>query len=392
MITRVISRSISRPIGRAVGGSPVEFSPLSLFAAGEQGLWYDPSDLSTLFQDAAGTVPVTAAGQPVGVILDKRLGLVPSGELVSNGDFSQGAAGWTLGSGWSIGSGVASKAAGVNADLTSSLAAVVGKTYKITYTATVTAGNMSFRIGSTTGPAHTVSGTFTAYLTATTTSPLAVNGNSAFVGAVDNISVRELPGNHASQVTAGSKPILRNSGGLWYLEFDGVDDFLVTAAINFTATDKMSVFAGFRKLSDAAYEVVAELSASVNTNNGAFLLVLPTPGTIKSDVQFKAIGSTQSTVTTTGLPAPISLVASMDASISADLTRLRVNGGGYVASNGDLGTGNLGNYPLYIGRRAGTSLPFTGYLYGLIVRGALTDAAGITNTEKYMGVKSGVPL
>jgi len=42
-----------------------------LFVAGEQGAWYDPSDLSTLFQDAAGTTPVTALGQPVGLMLDK---------------------------------------------------------------------------------------------------------------------------------------------------------------------------------------------------------------------------------------------------------------------------------------------------------------------------------
>lgn len=47
------------------------FDPLSLFASGEQGAWYDPSDLTTLFQDAAGTTPVTAAGQPVGRMLDK---------------------------------------------------------------------------------------------------------------------------------------------------------------------------------------------------------------------------------------------------------------------------------------------------------------------------------
>jgi hypothetical protein len=33
--------------------------------------WYDPSDISTLFQDAAGTVPVTADGDPVGMILDR---------------------------------------------------------------------------------------------------------------------------------------------------------------------------------------------------------------------------------------------------------------------------------------------------------------------------------
>jgi len=41
-----------------------------LFANGEAGAWYDPSDLSTLFQDAAGAVPVTADGDPVGLMLD----------------------------------------------------------------------------------------------------------------------------------------------------------------------------------------------------------------------------------------------------------------------------------------------------------------------------------
>lgn len=48
-----------------------EFSPLDLFAGGKQGIWYDPSDKSTLFQDAAGTIPVTANGDPVGMMKDK---------------------------------------------------------------------------------------------------------------------------------------------------------------------------------------------------------------------------------------------------------------------------------------------------------------------------------
>jgi hypothetical protein len=42
-----------------------------LFQNGEDGFWYDPSDLSTMFQDAAGTIPVTGLGQPVGLLLDK---------------------------------------------------------------------------------------------------------------------------------------------------------------------------------------------------------------------------------------------------------------------------------------------------------------------------------
>jgi len=37
----------------------------------DNGAWFDPSDLSTLFQDATGTIPVTAVEQPVGKMLDK---------------------------------------------------------------------------------------------------------------------------------------------------------------------------------------------------------------------------------------------------------------------------------------------------------------------------------
>ena len=49
----------------------VPTSPLTLFVGGEQGAWYDPIDIATLFQDDAGTTPVTAAAQPVGRVLDK---------------------------------------------------------------------------------------------------------------------------------------------------------------------------------------------------------------------------------------------------------------------------------------------------------------------------------
>lgn len=42
----------------------------SIVKAGN-GCWLDPSDMSTMYQDAAGTIPVTAVEQPVGKILDK---------------------------------------------------------------------------------------------------------------------------------------------------------------------------------------------------------------------------------------------------------------------------------------------------------------------------------
>jgi hypothetical protein len=47
------------------------FYPTALFASGEKGAWFDANDRATLFQDAAGTIPVTAVGQKVGKWLDK---------------------------------------------------------------------------------------------------------------------------------------------------------------------------------------------------------------------------------------------------------------------------------------------------------------------------------
>jgi hypothetical protein len=45
-----------------------------LFSDNEPGFFYDFDDWSTLFQDTAGTQPVTAANQGVALALDKRVG------------------------------------------------------------------------------------------------------------------------------------------------------------------------------------------------------------------------------------------------------------------------------------------------------------------------------
>lgn len=65
-----VAPAAQQDVSRTVGGAGSPFTPLDLFA-GAEGAWYDPSDLGTLFQDAAGSVPVTADGQPVGRMLDK---------------------------------------------------------------------------------------------------------------------------------------------------------------------------------------------------------------------------------------------------------------------------------------------------------------------------------
>ena len=67
-------RPVVRPVLRSPLGANVRRSlpfPQSHFAAGENGVWYDFSDFSSLFQDTAGTVPFTAVGQTVRRINDK---------------------------------------------------------------------------------------------------------------------------------------------------------------------------------------------------------------------------------------------------------------------------------------------------------------------------------
>ena len=56
-------------IARAVSGA--RWNPRDGLIGGDQGLWLDPSDLTTMFQDSAGTTPVTAVEQSVGLIRDK---------------------------------------------------------------------------------------------------------------------------------------------------------------------------------------------------------------------------------------------------------------------------------------------------------------------------------
>ena len=67
--------------------------------------------------------------------------------------------------------------------------------------------------------------------------------------------------------------------------------------------------------------------------------------------------------------------------ISGDRATLRINGVQAAQNTADQGTANYLAYPLYIGCRGGTSLPFNGRLYSLIVRfGSNLPAATIEKT------------
>jgi hypothetical protein len=245
--------------------------PVALFAGGEIGVWYDPSDLTTMFQDNLGATPVTAAGQTVGRILDK------SGR-----------------------------------------------------------------------------------------------------------------GNHATQATLAQRPTYQiDSTGRPYLSFDGVDDGMVTGTIT-PGTDKVQVFAGVRKLSDAAVGSVVEFSANVNTNSGSLWLAAPvTVG--GANYYFTSKGTVASAgVTASSRAAPITSVLTGIGDISGDVATLRVNGTLISTSSSDQGTGNYLAYPLYIGRRGGVAAPVNGRIYSVIVRfGSNLTTGQITSTESWVNGKTG---
>ena len=184
-------------------------SPASLFAASEPGAWYDFSDLSTLFQDSAGVTPVTTAGQTVGLMLDKSQGLVLGSELVTNGDFSGGSTGWTFAGtlpNITISGGVASFAASTgNRWLVQNGILTVGKSYQITATVTVSAGTIGPDINGFSGNVSS-SGTYTWRITNVTLTQFQFLASNVFVGTIDNISVKLLAGNHASQATLAQRP------------------------------------------------------------------------------------------------------------------------------------------------------------------------------------------
>jgi len=274
MLTRNLTRRITQALTRKATepGSGGGWSPLSLFASGEQGVWYDPSDFSTMFQDSAGTTPVTAVGQPVGKILDK------SGR-----------------------------------------------------------------------------------------------------------------GNHASQSTAAARPVLQQDGnGKYYLAFDGVDDFLSTGSINFTATDKMTVVAGVRSNAND-YSNILELGTNAASSNGfAFQRGFSANG----DYAGLLYGTSLGYGYTTNYVAPDTSVVTVGydlalASVSAGEITFRRNGSvaALAVYTANAGTGNFASNPLYIGTRAGTSFPYNGNLYQLVVRGAAT--ADLVPVETFVNSKTG---
>ena len=268
----MLIRGNARNLRRVDGGR--KWTPARLFAAGEPGAWYDPSDFSTLFQDSAGTVPVTAVDQQVRRMLDK------SGR-----------------------------------------------------------------------------------------------------------------GNHMIQPVLASAPFLRqNANGTLCLRCDGSNDWMYSAAnFNLSSTDKVSIFTGIKKTGSATAIVIEHGTSFVN-NTRVFYVVAGTDAVFVNGYTSAARGSgvvsSRQVSSFQNLPPPHTAVISATHNIPGDLSTIRVNGVSGTNGAADKGEGNFGNYVLYIGRRANSSLPFDGDIHGMIIRGALSTASEIASSEKWMNGKT----
>jgi len=487
--------SISLAITRLVGGlsAPPVFTPASIFTPGVNGFWHDPSDYSTLFQDAAGTTPVTAVEQPVGLMLDKSKGLVLGPELVTNGDFIGGSTGWLIGGGWTITGGEA-VASGTSNFLYQTPSAIKAYRYyecKVVVS-NYTSGSLQIYVGgapATYSSNITSNGAYVFRMFTSTSSQLGVKGN-AFAGTVDNISVKELTGNHAFQSTSANRPTLSARYNLLagteslgnqtvttqatsyrltfsgtgtialsgssvlaavtagtytfsaaagslvvtvvgsvtqadiratndslgqsayqrvntstdydtvgfkpYLRFNGTSSSMQTNSIDFTATDKMFVCAGVRKLSDAATGVIVENGPWYTPGTPGFSVVASANYTPINNYEFGLAGTSLIAKADLNYIAPITNLLSIYYDIAGTTKDQEIASkiNGVTPSNvawylTSAGTGYFGNQPIYIGARVGSSRFFNGRLHQLVIAGKQASASEITNTETFINQKTG---
>jgi len=408
-----------------------------LFSANEPGFTFEPWDITTLFQDRAGTTPVTAAGQSVGYRRDKS---GRGNHQVAVSDAKRGVYGWMPKTGrrnlltytedfsnaaWvKLNTGTASvpvvttnAATDPNGELTADLiqlrlnSATDSSLSWIYQNMAVPSGatrTTSFYVKAASvgdvGKTIRLTGTIITTVTLTANWQRFSNSSLLVTGATISFGIR-LRGNEGTsdsvdlhiwggQVDDGSTATTYQrvasqydvtEAGVptcYYVQADGVDDAYVTPTIT-PNTDKAQVFAGMRKLNDAAIGSLIELSATTVTNNGSMQLAASGTGAAANyTMTSKGTVSSSAGYTDASIAAPVTNVITGIADISGDTSTLRVNGVQVAQATIDQGTGNFLAYPAYIYSRGGTTLPFNGLDFGHAVRfGPNLDAATIARVE-----------
>lgn len=216
-------------IGNAdeVVGHNISFDNVSIRRIGE----------ATMFQDAAGTTPVTADGQPVGLILDKSKGLALGPELAPDWDLLGGGAGWFVDPEFTIANGVAVGVVSVKSNnkylYPEIINTEIGKVYEATFVVTEVTGRFHIFVWDGTTDINFKldipdPGSYSLIFRANSTSgyyPYIDLLEPARV-VVESISVKELAGNHAVAPSDAARPLKTSTGLSDWINYDAVDDVL----------------------------------------------------------------------------------------------------------------------------------------------------------------------
>lgn len=370
------------------------FDPKSLFKNGEQGFWLDPNDLSTMFQDVLGSVPASV-GQTVGAVLSATPQLFEQNiydiKLNALDSYS-----WGLTDPSTIVLGnefTTTKAGGLTKALD---AAHKGKAVRIRLKGRTTVSLSVRNSGVLEGAIRIPVGEFDidlynpAIFSHSTTLYLAANGAGS-VG-IDHFAVDVVGKVCAYQVDSAKQMLLEidSDTGYKYLKADGVDDFYITPLVDLTHTDKVTVIAAVRKLDDTGRGVVVEYGSG-GAESGAFNINGPATNGSNTYAGLSR-GAASSFPSVTGYAAPTSNVVRLISDISANRAELSVDGVIKSSPASNQGGGFFGNHKIFIGRRGGTSLPFSGRIYALLIIDRILTDAEIQKVEAEFAKRMGITL
>ena len=211
----------------------------ALFAGRAGGMW-DMGDIATLYKADDGSVSVSGNGDTIGMVLDKSNGAIRGSEILTNGSFDADVS-WTKGTSTTISGGVAaltSQAAGLCVEQ-GGFAFSVGQWLEISLTIVAySAGSVSLRIGNNTLNSIFVPSANGTYRYIFKVANVVTQTFSVFCGTtttlnIENVSVKSLPGNHATQSTAINRPLYQVVSSYGCAQFDATDDALLFPAITF---------------------------------------------------------------------------------------------------------------------------------------------------------------
>jgi hypothetical protein len=251
----------------AIAGNATQTVLELLRAAGRKAFFPSTNPETGWWQDS-NRVTQAALEQPVGWIDDLSQGLVLGADIVVNGGFATDTV-WSKGTNWTISGGAATHAAGADSYLSQNSILTVGKAYQITIRVSAVSGGLVYVYAGTGSAAvFTLSspGTYTRQLICATNANLGIYCFSAVTATVDDVSVKELPGYHATQANSLNRPLYTKKVNV----FNSTTDTVTTARTGTTFAGAYTLYigSGSLTLSGTATGTYAAGSHSITCTSG----------------------------------------------------------------------------------------------------------------------------